>query len=145
MSTEDNKALVRDWFTEIDKGEAADFDRFLAIDYADHNPPPIRTEASGRAGVKEYSATFRAAIDDFRHVVEEQIAEGDRVVSRITASGTHTGELLGIPPTGRRVRMAGVAIHRIASGKLVEHWAQIDLLGLLQQLGAVPVLLPGPR
>lgn len=70
--------------------------------------------------------------------MEDLLAEGDRVVPRISASGLHTGELLGIPPTGKRVTMNGIAIHRVQDGKLVEHWAQIDALGLLQQLGAIP-------
>ncbi|MBV9325541.1 MAG: ester cyclase [Chloroflexi bacterium] len=137
-SPDDNKALVRQWFAEIDKGEHADVDRFLAPDYIDHNPPSMPVTTSAREAVKEYSAGFRAALRDFRHVVEDQIAEGDKVVSRITAYGTHCGELMGIPATGRQVTMTGIAIHRVTDGKLVEHWSQNDLLGLLQRLGVVP-------
>jgi predicted ester cyclase len=139
-SPDDNKALVRQWFAEVDKGEHADFDRFLAPDYVDHNPPPMPVTTSSCEAVKEYSAGFRAALRDFHHVVEDQIAEGDKVVSRITAYGTHCGELLGVQPTGGRVTMTGIAIHRVADGKLVEHWSQNDLLGLLQRLGVVPDL-----
>jgi predicted ester cyclase len=135
---DENKALVREWFAEIDKGTNANFDRFLAADYVDHNPPPIPVTTFAREAVKEYSACFRSAIADFHHVIEDQIAEGDKVVSRITAYGTHVGELLGVKPTGRRLTMTGVAIHRISDGRLAEHWAQIDLIGLLQRLGVVP-------
>ena len=82
-------------------------------------------------------------VRDFHHVVEDQIAEGDKVVSRITASGTHTGELPGVQPTGSRVTMTGIAIRRVAAGKLVEHWSQVDLLGLLQGLGIAPAFTDG--
>jgi predicted ester cyclase len=144
MTPDENKALVRAWFAEIDKGARADIDRFLATDYADHNPPPIPVTTSAREAVKDYSATFRSALVDFHHVVEDQIAEGDRVVSRIIAYGTHVGELLGVKPTGQRLTMSGIAIHRIADGRLVEHWSQIDLVGLLQRLGVVPAFAPEP-
>jgi predicted ester cyclase len=138
MTADENKALVREWFAEVDKGAQADFERFLAADYVDHTPPPIPVTTKAREAVREYSATFRAAVSDAHHVVEDQIAEGDRVVSRITAYGTHVGELLGVAPTGRRLTMTGIAIHRIAEGRLVEHWSQIDLIGLLGRLGVVP-------
>ena len=145
MTPNENKALVRQWFAEIDKGAQADFDRFLAADYIDHNPPPVAVTNSAREAVKEYSANFRSALSDFHHVIEDQIAEGDKVVSRLTAYGTHVGELLGVEPTGRRLTMTGIAIHRVADGRLVEHWSQIDLIGLLQRLGVVPTFAPdGP-
>ena len=131
---------MREWFAEIDKGAQANFERFLAADYLDHNPPPIPVATIAREAVKEYSATFRTALADFHHVIEDQIAEGDKVVSRITAYGTHVGEFFGVMPTGRQLTMTGVAIHRIADGRLVEHWAQINLIGLLQQLGVAPAL-----
>ena len=73
-----------------------------------------------------------------RHVVEDLIAEGDKVVGRITAYGTHTGELFGVPATGREIRVSGIAIWRISDGKIVEHWHETDGLGLMQQLGVVP-------
>ena len=138
MTPDEKKTLVRQWFAEIDKGALADFDRFLATDYVDHNPPPVPVIAEAREAVKDYSAAFRAALADFHHVVEDQIAEGDKVVSRISAYGTHVGELLGVKPTGQRLTMTGIAIHRIADGRLAEHWSQIDLIGLLQRLGVVP-------
>ena len=78
------------------------------------------------------------AFSDFHHEINDQYADGDRVITRITGYGKHTGEFLGIPPSGKDVKMEGIAVHRIVDGKLVEHWAQIDALGLLIQLGAVP-------
>ena len=145
MTANENKALVREWFAEIDKGAQANFDRFLAADYVDHNPPPIPVTTVAREAVKEYSAAFRSALADFHHVVEDQVAEGDKVVSRIAAYGTHVGELLGVKPTGRQLTMTGIAIHRVADGRLVEHWSQIDLIGLLQRLGVVPALAQDGR
>jgi predicted ester cyclase len=92
----------------------------------------------GLEGARQAFSLALAAFSDFRHEIHDQLAEGDKVVTRVTGLGTHTGELLGIPATGKEVQMTGVAIHRIAEGKLAEHWALIDALGLLQQLGAIP-------
>lgn len=78
------------------------------------------------------------ALSDVHFVVEDLIAEGDPVVARLTQSGTHHGIFLGIPPTGKRVRISGVEIFRNADGKIVEHWNNYDDLGLSQQLGALP-------
>ena len=72
------------------------------------------------------------------------IAEGDKVVTRISAYGTQTGELFGIPPTGKQGSMSGIAIHRVVNGKIVEHWSEVDNLGVMQQLGVVPTPEPPP-
>lgn len=141
MSAEENKALVRRYLEQVDIGDVAVVDEFIGLNYADHNPPPFPGLAPGIKGARQAFVLALAAFSDFHHTIEDQIAEGDKVVTRISAYGTHTGELLGIPPTGKHVTMTGITIHRIANGKLVEHWAQIDALGLLQQLGAVS--LPG--
>jgi predicted ester cyclase len=138
MSTEENKALVRRFLERVDTGDAGSVDAFIAPAYTDHNPPPFPDLAPGIAGARQAFAIALSAFTDFHHTVEDQVAEGDTVVSRITGTGTHTGEFLGVPPTGKRVTMTGLTIHRIADGKLIEHWAQIDALGLLQQLGAIP-------
>lgn len=94
--------------------------------------------APGIEGAKQAFEIALAAFSDFRHVIEEQLVDGDKVITRVTGHGRHTGEFLGIAPTGKEVTMPGVAIHRIADGKLVEHWGQVDALGLLIQLGVVP-------
>jgi predicted ester cyclase len=78
------------------------------------------------------------AFSDFHHEVVAQYAEGDTVVTRIVGRGRHTGELLGVPATNKEVSMEGIAIHRIADGKVVEHWAQVDAASLLMQIGAIP-------
>jgi predicted ester cyclase len=82
---------------------------------------------------------FRGAFPDIAHTIEDQVAEGDKVVTRLRAHATHKGELMGIPPTGEEVTIEGISIWRIANGKIKECWVNYDALGLLQQLGAIPV------
>jgi steroid delta-isomerase-like uncharacterized protein len=85
-----------------------------------------------------YVAALRDAFPDVHITIEDQVAEGDRVVTRWTARGTHTGAFQGIPPTGKRGSMTGIDINRFADGKVVECWTNADDLGLLQQLGVIP-------
>jgi predicted ester cyclase len=142
MPAEENKALVRRYFETIDRGDYDALDQFVVAEYVDHNPPPIPGLAPGLAGVKQACRYFQQAHPDGRHLIEDQVAEGDKVVTRLTARGTHTGDLLGIAATGRELVTTGIAIHRVTGGKLVEHWAESNLLGLLQQLGVVPPMGP---
>jgi predicted ester cyclase len=137
--SEENKALVRRWFAEVDRGNAAIEDELLPPDYIDH-APPLPGMAPGREGVKQANALLRAAFPDTVHTIEDQIAEGDKVVTRLRGRGTFQGEILGISPNGKVVTIEGIAIHRIAGGKLVEHWAVADKLSFLQQMGAIPLL-----
>ena len=81
---------------------------------------------------------FRAAFPDMRYTVEDMVAEGDKVVDRISWQATHLGEMMGIPPTGNTVRVTALHMSRIAEGKIVERWGQPDMLGMMQQLGAIP-------
>ena len=142
MTPEENKALVRRFYEEIDAGNMAAMDDLVAEDYVNHHPPPFPGLPAGREGLKQAFQIFWDATPG-HHVIEDQIAEGDRVVTRLTAHGRHEGELPGpIPPTGREIHMSAVAIHRIADGKLAEHWSGADELGLLVQLGVVS--LPQP-
>lgn len=142
MSAEEAKALVRKWFDAVDTGDAGVVDRYVSTSYRDHNPPPFPGSSHDFDAAKSNFAYALQAFSDFRHEVEQQIAEGDLVVTRVTGFGRHTGDFLGIAPTGKDVQMSGIAIHRVADGKIVEHWAQIDALGLLAQLGVVD--LPAP-
>jgi predicted SnoaL-like aldol condensation-catalyzing enzyme len=137
--SKENKALVRRWFAEVDQGSSTIEDELLPVDYIDHDPP-LPEMAPGREGVKQANALLHAAFPDTVHTIEDQIAEGDKVVTRLSGRGTFTGEILGIPPNGQVVTIKGIAIHRIAGGKLVEHWAVADKLSFLQQLGALPPL-----
>jgi steroid delta-isomerase-like uncharacterized protein len=133
MSAELNKALVRRYYEELwnrwdfplaDEliGEAVAFRGSLGV------------SVHGREGFKDYMRTVRRAFPDFHNGVEELTAEDDRVVARLTYTGTHQGELFGIGATGRRVSYAGVAIFRIAEGRIAEGWVLGDVHGLVRQL-----------
>ena len=136
MSTEENKALVRRWFAEIDRGNIDAVDELLAADYVDHNPA-IPGLPSGREGVRRANRLLQAAFSDPVHTIEEQLAEGDKVMTHVTTRARFTGEFLGFPPTGEVIEIRGIAVHRVRDGKLVEHWAHADMLSFMQRIGAV--------
>lgn len=136
-SAVENKALVRRFYEEIDKGNLAAMDELVAENYLDHNPPPFPGLQPGLAGVKQQFKIFLEATPGY-HRIDDQIAEGDKVVTRLTAIGTHEGEMFGIAPTGKNLEMTATVIHRIANGKLVEKWSNKDVLGFLRQLGVLP-------
>jgi ketosteroid isomerase-like protein len=100
-------------------------------------PAPFPALAPGREGLKQAFQIFWEATPGY-HVIEDQVAEGDKVVTRLTVYGAHEGDLPGIPKTGNKMEMTAVAIHRIADGKIAEHWSNTDELGLMQQLGVIP-------
>jgi steroid delta-isomerase-like uncharacterized protein len=137
MGAEESKMLARRYMTEIwDKGNMDAVDELLAPSYIDHNPPPGLP--ADREGLKQSVTLFRTAFPDLKSTIEDLVAEGDKVVGRIVARGTHRGEFQGIPPTGKQVTVQGIFIGRVAGGKLMESWEQFDAAGLLQQLGAMP-------
>lgn len=141
----DPKTILQNFQRDIDTGDPSILDRYIKGDYADHNPPPFASKAPGMGGFKE---TFTIGLDifsDFKHVVDDQVAEGDKVATRITGSGRHVGSFLGIAPTNKMMTMTGIAIHRIADGRLVEHWGQVDGVGLLAQMGAIPAPPAPPK
>ena len=138
MSTEDNKRLVRRLYEETDKQNFTAMDEFFSADLIDHDPPPIPDLKPGLEGIKQAFKVFATAYSDGAHVIHDLIAEGDRVVARVSGTGTHTGEFKGIKPTGKPVEMTGIVIYRIEGGKIVERWAQHNFLGfVMQQLGVV--------
>lgn len=137
MSAEENKALVRRFYEEIDKGNVAAMDELVAEGYINHHPPPLPGLAPGREGLKQAFQLFWEATPGY-HQIEDQLAEGDKVVTRLTAYGSHERDLPGIPSTGNKLEMTAIAIHRIADGKIAEHWSNTDELGLLQQLDVIP-------
>ncbi len=137
MSLEENKAIERRFFEEVvNKGNLAVLDELLAPDFVDHSAPP--GIAADREGAKQFFAMAHSAFPDFHSTLEDMFAEGDKVVQRFTARGTHKGEWMGIAPTGKQITIPGIAIHRITGGKIVENWVVMDMLGALQQLGVVP-------
>jgi steroid delta-isomerase-like uncharacterized protein len=139
MSTEENKAIARRVNDEVwSEGHLDVIDELFADDFVATivgAPEQIR----GPQGCREFVVMYRTAFPDLRITVDEQFAEGETVVTRWTATGTNEGELMGIPATGKQATTAGININRISDGKLVEGWGLFDQLGLLQQLGAVPV------
>lgn len=142
MSSE-NAALYRRWFEEVvGGGNLALADELLAEDYRLHlsgMPGPVDREAH-----KQLVLMFRTGFPDWVETVEDVIAEGDRVVIRVTGMGTHRGSFQGIPPTGASVRAGGVGIARIAGGRVAEAWGFYDAAGLMAQLAAVPSAVPRP-
>lgn len=136
MTTEENKALVRRFYEEIDKGNLDAMDELVADDYIDHNPPPFPGLSPGRKGLKQAFKIFWEATPGY-HQIEEQIAEGDKVVTRLTSYGKHEGDLPGAPRTGNDLKMTSITIHRIANGRLVEKWAEKDVMGFLIQIGVI--------
>jgi steroid delta-isomerase-like uncharacterized protein len=134
MSVEANKALVLRWFSELDNRNFAAIDELLSVDYVDHNQP-LPNMPPGREGVLQASIALATAFPDAKHTIEDQTAEGDKVMTRVTVRGTFQSEILGYQPTGRTVEVTGIAVHRIVDGKLVEHWAQVDMAAFVEQLG----------
>ena len=139
--SEQNKQLVRRFFEQIDTGEPAILAEFVAQGYNDHNPPPFPDLPPGIDGARKAFNLALEGFSDFKHEILDQVAEGDKVVTRLKASGRHTGDFLGSPATNKDVTMEGIAVHRIVDGKIVEHWSTIDAFGLFVQLGVAQ--LPG--
>jgi steroid delta-isomerase-like uncharacterized protein len=136
--SEANKSLVRRLIEEtINKGNLSVVDEILSTDYVYREP--TAGEKRGRAPYRELITMYRNAFPDITLTIEEQIAEGDKVVTRTSGSGTHRGELFGTAPTGKRVSgVSGIVVTRIANGKVVEDNWVYDALGMMRQLGAVP-------
>ncbi len=133
----DNVAVARRFFAAWVGGDPTAFDEVLAPDYVFHDPADPETPP-GPTGAAAMAAGFRAAFGDLRLVEEDYVAGGDKVVYRWRVRATHRGAFAGVPPTGRAVELSGIEIVRLAGGRIVEHWDEIDALGLLRQLGALP-------
>jgi predicted ester cyclase len=149
MSTEDNKAIVRRFFEEVhNKGNVAAVDELLAPNIILHFESPSDVPVSAEMqlsleGIKQVVSEFRSTFPDLHYTVDLQVAEGDLVVSRVTARGTNTGAYRGLtykgmPPTGKQVTWTETQIFRLAAGKIVEQWSNEDDVGRLQQVGALP-------
>jgi len=141
MSTQENKELIRRYIRAIDDNDSSDWsviDEYVADDFVAHNPP-LPGVSLDRDGLKQAAEIFRNATPG-AHEIPIQVAEGDLVASYVVGRGRHEGELLGIPATHREIDTAGIAIHRVRDGKIVEYWSVVDVVNVLQQVGA----LPGP-
>jgi steroid delta-isomerase-like uncharacterized protein len=137
--SEENKALSRRVLEEaFSQGNFDVLDEVVAEDAQDHDTQnPFRDER-GPAAAKKSISIYREAFPDLTFTVEDQIAEGDKVVSRWIAVGTNDGEMMGVPATGKQTTVTGIAIDRIQDGRIVETWVNWDTLGMMQQLGLVP-------
>ena len=132
-----NKALVKRFIEEVfNKGNLKVVDEFCAPNVVDHSIPP--GFPAGRAGIKQLVTMHRTAFPDLRVTIEDMLSEGDSVVARWSSTGTHRGELMGIPATGKVVAVTGIGIDRISGDKMVEHWESFDELSMMRQLGVVP-------
>jgi steroid delta-isomerase-like uncharacterized protein len=133
MSTEENKALVRRIYGELNKQNLAIIDEGNAADFVCHVPG-----IDSREGLKQLFTSNFAAFPDQQNTIEDLIADGDKVVVRYTVRGTHQGEFLGIPPTGKQFTFTEIDIHRIVNGKIQETWSESSIHEALQQLGVAP-------
>ena len=136
MSAEENKAIFRRYVEEVSNEGNLDlvdeiFDRYLAHQSDGH------AEERGPEDVKRFIGEFHQAFPDFHSEIEDQIAEGDKVVTRWTMHGTHRGEFRGIAPTGKQITVTGIGIFRFSDGKVVESWDNFDQLGMMRQLGVI--------
>ena len=138
--SEENKEKMRRVLEEaFGQGNTSVIDEVLHSNFVCWDPNSESGEIRGADTIKGEIEYFRQAVPDLTYTVEDQIAEGDKVVSRYTASGTHQGEFFGVPATGKRIEMSGINIDRFdESGKLVEEWPEYDLLGAMKQMGAIP-------
>ncbi len=136
MSTEDNKAIVRRGLETVwHQKKVTSAEDHLAPDFVNHDPAMT---LQGLEQYKPFVTGYLSAFPDLHFTIEDQIAEGDKVVTRWTARGTHQGPFMGMPPTGKQGTVTGITIDRFANGKIVESWYNFDALGLLQQLGVIP-------
>ena len=139
MPTEENKAMVRREIEEIfnHTGNLDAAEEIYASNYVGHEP--TFGDTHGPEGAKQFAAAYRQAFPDLQTTIEDQVAEGDKVVTRFRARGTHQGETEDFgPATGNRIEVTGITIEQFADGKIVEDWTNFDALGFMQQLGLVP-------
>lgn len=135
--SEENKALYRRMTEAVwNKGNLDAIDDFFAPDVLIHSAPP--EWPAGSAGVKATVSMWRGAFPDFELDSHFVIAEGDKVANYWTITGTHSGELMGVPATGKHIEIYGMSLVRIEGGKIVEIWGASDQLGLMRELGAIP-------
>ena len=140
MSLEENKAVIRRWFEAENKKDLSQIEDIVAPDFVDHT-----NQLRSREEYKQYITTFIKGFPDFHETIEDMIAEGDKVWVRFKFSGTHTGEYLGLAPTGKRITVECVDIFRMVDGKVVEEWEVADGLDFLKQLGLVEYTEKGKK
>jgi steroid delta-isomerase-like uncharacterized protein len=136
----DNEATMRSTYELLSKGDVDGFGRLLSDDFVEHEELPGLNP--GKEGVLDLFRAYLVAFPDLRMEVLDLLASGDKTVARVKATGTQEGEFMGLPPSGRAVEVQLIDIMRFEDGLVVEHWGVMDMLSMLQQLGAVPDGLP---
>ena len=136
MGTKENKELVRKFWEVAEKGDYDAFGDYITEDSIDHNPMP--GQPPGLEGVKYIFKSLKAAMPDFSEEIVDMVAEGDKVVVQSISRGTHQGELMGIPPTGKKLQVDEIHIVRIKDGKMTDHWGLFDQAAMMAQLGVTP-------
>lgn len=137
-TTDENKQLARDYFAAFLRADEAWWQRHIAPDFRRHDPG-LPFEVRGPEGVKRLADALLPGIPDMELPIEDVVAEGEKVLVRLRVRGTHGGELMGLPATGRRIDIAVLDLFHIRDGVLVEHWALLDNLGMLRQLGVTQI------
>ena len=137
MSAEDNKAIVRRFWGVWEEGNIGLVDDLLSPDNVNHSPGST-DQPEGPEGVRAVVTMFRSGMPDLRVIIEDMIAQGDKVAVRYTLEGTHEGELVGVPPTGQRLSIKSISVEQVSDGKIREHWRITDSLDMMQQLGVIP-------
>ena len=136
MGTDQNKDAARRYYVRVlNDGDVDLLDELAVETYEEHDPVP--GQGTGRQGLKDRVAILRDAFGQ-TFTIEDVVAGGDRVVVRWTGRGTHSGEFMGIPPTGRSFTIEGIDVIRFENGRMAEHWHVVDQLALMQQLGLIP-------
>jgi steroid delta-isomerase-like uncharacterized protein len=136
--SEENKAVVRRFIEEVwNNGNLDVIDELISDDHVDHDPGREGTPG-GREGMRAFVQMYRSAFPDTHIEFGEMVAEGDLVAGNWTATGTHHGELMGVAPTGKSIKITGMGMDRVRDGQIVESWGNYDTLGMLGQLGAIP-------
>lgn len=141
MSIEENKAIVRRYFLGVWNERNLNLcDELLAPDFDSHPGPSDVNFGRGPAGAKQFTTLYCNAFPDVHMEIEAMVAENDLVVTRWRATGTHRGDLMGIPPSGKQTVVTGMGIDRVVNGKIIESWGNFDALGMMMQIGAVPLM-----
>lgn len=142
MNTEVNKTVVRRWYVNVlSEGQNELIEDLFASDFTHHEEIVPGGWPRGAAGAHALADTYRTASADITYTIEEQLADGDKVVTRWTARGTHTGSFLGTPGSCRPYTITGISIERVVGGRIVETWSNWDLAGLLVQIGLAPAAM----
>lgn len=138
MSTEQNKSIVRRWVEEgWNKQNLALIDELYTPDFYQHEPGP--ETATDRESLKTFVAGYLAVFPDLHFTIEDLVAEGDRVTWRFAATGTHKGPFMGAPASGKTATITGIIIFRLEDSRIAEGWLNLDVLGMLQQIGVLPM------